>query len=207
MSGQLVKLPLDCDVDYCEHFLDEKNAQEIFDHIINSYDLKRQSVSLKDGAQYKLNRSTLVFTDEETAKLNIIPKIWGEKTPVIIWPECITKIKNKIEQLTGKTYNICLCNHYENGKRNIGWHSDNEEHGSLSSIASISLGAQRQFNFRKSHNFSEIYPTTLANGSLLIMGERCQENYQHCVPFDKSVSEPRINLTFRRFDKDRYSNK
>ncbi len=43
------------------------------------------------------------------------PKIWGSDNPIRKWTPDLLKIKNQIESLTGKTYNICLCNFYQNG--------------------------------------------------------------------------------------------
>ncbi len=114
-------------------------------------------------------------------------------------------LKEKIEGLTGKKYNICLANYYSTGRRAIGFHSDNEEYGSTSNIASISLGGQRKFVFRKKENKEEKVGLVLKNGSLLIMGEGCQEKYEHSLPADKNCKTPRINLTFRLFSADRYS--
>jgi hypothetical protein len=201
----MTQLPLNCKTHYYENFLDPEESKLIYDYITTTYDLKNQTVTTKDGHSYKLNRSTLIFTDEETIKMGVIPRTWGAETPIIIWPEEISQIKTKIEQLTGKKYNICLCNFYKNGKNNIGWHSDKEEYGSVSSIASISLGAEREFSFREVDNFLQIYPIILKNGSLLIMGENCQERYQHRIVPDKTIKESRINLTFRLFDNERYN--
>lgn len=38
---------------------------------------------------------------------------------------------------------------------------------------------------------------TVEHGDLLLMGPDCQENWLHSIPEDKSVSEPRISLTYR----------
>jgi 2OG-Fe(II) oxygenase superfamily len=55
---------------------------------------------------------------------------------------------------TGRTvlFNVCLLNFYENGEQAIGWHSDREEIGRTTPIASISLGAPRQFHIRAREN-------------------------------------------------------
>ncbi len=210
----MLKLPIDCENYYYDKFLNYEESKIIYDHIIENYEFKRQSVKTKNNTYYKLNRSTVIFTDIETLNMGIIPKTWGEETPIIIWSKELIKqnvpLKQKIENLTGKKYNICLCNFYENGKSNIGWHSDKEEYGSVSSIASISIGAEREFSFRKIDDFSKIYSIILKHGSLLIMGENCQEKYQHRIIPDKKIIEPRINgtfcLTFRLFNLDRYLN-
>ena len=45
-------------------------------------------------------------------------------------------------------FNVCLLNYYQNGTQRIGWHSDREEPGRSTPIASISLGVPRQFLIR-----------------------------------------------------------
>jgi alkylated DNA repair dioxygenase AlkB len=61
---------------------------------------------------------------------------------------------------------ICLCGWYANGKKKIGWHRDREELGNQTPIASISLGAERLFEFRENNatevsiNYPFIHPST-----------------------------------------------
>ena len=97
---------------------------------------------------YKLNRKTLVLIDENLSNY-IIPKIWGENVNLITFDDEIKEIKNKLEKEFDYKFNICLCNYYPNGKSNISFHSDNEEKGDIECIASISIGATREFAFRK----------------------------------------------------------
>ncbi|HEV2917061.1 MAG TPA: hypothetical protein VGW78_04920, partial [Candidatus Babeliales bacterium] len=69
--------------------MNEDESSDIYDYIINQCDLKRHRVKVSDQVSYKLNRSTVIFTDEETIKQGIIPKTWGEETPIIIWPNLV----------------------------------------------------------------------------------------------------------------------
>jgi alkylated DNA repair dioxygenase AlkB len=95
-------------------------------------------------------------------------------------------------------YNAVLCNLYRGGYDSVGLHADNEaEMGPV--IASVSLGAERLFRLRQKGEaiaFSE----RLSNGSLLIMAGRTQENFKHEVPKEPNITQPRINLTFRRIE-------
>ena len=98
-----------------------------------------------------------------------------------------------------------MCNYYANGKRGIGFHSDQEEYGSVSCIAPISLGEEREFIFREKENKDNKTSMALEHGSLLVMLNNCQENYEHSIPYNKKYKNPRINLTFRLFSEDRYT--
>lgn len=95
-------------------------------------------------------------------------------------------------------FNVCLLNFYENGDQRIGWHSDREEVGRNTPIASVSLGATRQFLVRsKEHGVRDRASMELSNGSLTVMENICQLDYLHSIPKQKHVVTGRINLTFR----------
>ena len=96
------------------------------------------------------------------------------------------------------TFNVCLLNYYQDGSQAIGWHSDREEIGRTTPIASISLGAVRSFCVRSKHDgMRDRAKIELQDGSLVVMENICQEEYLHCVPRQSDVTEGRINLTFR----------
>lgn len=94
--------------------------------------------------------------------------------------------------------NVCLLNYYENGQQRIGWHSDREEIGRTTPIASVSLGAMRQLQIRnKVEGPQDRAVLDMPNGALVVMENICQHEYLHSVPRQPSVEEGRINLTFR----------
>jgi hypothetical protein len=189
----------DC-VEYHPGFL--INDKQLFSTFTKDLEFKTRTVPAPNGTNYSLKRSTCAYGDANI--MDAPPKIWGSDLTVKEWTPELLEIKTKIEALTGKYYNVCLCNLYETGRNSIGWHADNEEIGSLSSIASISLGAARIFQLKKKGT-EDIIEQRLESGSLFLMKEGCQENYLHCVPTDPSCRERRINLTFRLFDVEQYS--
>jgi alkylated DNA repair dioxygenase AlkB len=80
----------------------------------------------------------------------------------------------------------------------MGWHSDDErEIVPNSSIASLSIGAERKFSFKHKAT-KETQSLLLQNGSLLEMAGSLQQNWWHALPKSKKVNGPRINLTFRQ---------
>jgi len=105
---------------------------------------------------------------------------------------------NNNEPHTKVEFNVCLLNYYQTGQQRIGWHSDREELGRSTPIASISLGASRQFLIRsKTDGVRDRANVTMTNGSLMIMENVCQWKYLHSVPKEGEVMDGRINLTFR----------
>ncbi len=94
---------------------------------------------------------------------------------------------------------------YRNGLDTIGWHNDKEALNTP--VVSISLGATRKFRFRKIkdkegkiNKVGYEKELLLKSGDCLFMKDSCQKIYKHCVPTEKTVKAPRINLTFRKFD-------
>eukprot|EP00578_Thalassiosira_sp_NH16_P018309 CAMPEP_0181094364 /NCGR_PEP_ID=MMETSP1071-20121207/9954_1 /TAXON_ID=35127 /ORGANISM="Thalassiosira sp., Strain NH16" /LENGTH=780 /DNA_ID=CAMNT_0023176689 /DNA_START=50 /DNA_END=2392 /DNA_ORIENTATION=- len=95
-------------------------------------------------------------------------------------------------------FNVCLLNYYQDGTQRIGWHSDREELGRTTPIASISLGAPRQFLIRsKTDGVRDRASLVMKHGSVVVMENVCQWKYLHSVPKEADVANGRINLTFR----------
>ena len=110
----------------------------------------------------------------------------------------LSEIKKKVEALTNTEFTTCLLNLYRDGKDSNGWHADDEnELGINPTIASISLGASRVFKFRDKKAKSSVHSIVLEHGSLLLMKDETQHNWQHQLPKTSKQVEPRINLTFR----------
>lgn len=115
------------------------------------------------------------------------------------WSPEIEAIREKIRACYGGDYNSVLLNRYANARDSVSWHSDDEpEMDSTHPIASLSLGASREFLIRSTADRKALRTYTLTPGSLLLMPPGFQERYQHCVPKSKAPCGPRINLTFRR---------
>ncbi|AGF84971.1 hypothetical protein QJ854_gp811 [Moumouvirus goulette] len=189
---------------YDPKYLNESESETIFNLMSDLFkNESRKKVTDKNNVEYTLKRKTMVLIDKDIDK-NIIPKIWGDDVKVIEFMPDLLNIKHKLETDLNYKFNICLANYYNTGKNGIGWHSDNEEKGSTSCIASLSLGSERNFSFRKKNTNDVCQSLKLHHGSLLVMGLGCQENYEHSLRADKLCREPRLNLTFRLFDSERY---
>lgn len=97
--------------------------------------------------------------------------------------------------------NSCNANYYESGAQSVGWHSDDEplfqalQQDVL--IVSLSLGATRTFELASKDKPTEVIQLALQDGDLCTMEGLCQKHYRHRVARERSVLEPRINLTWR----------
>lgn len=93
----------------------------------------------------------------------------------------------------------------------MGEHKDNEKDLDQSvPISSVSFGASRAFHLRHdSHRKGDktipVVKITLTDGLLLLMNPPTNDHWFHSVPQRKSCHEPRINLTFRKIIKARWT--
>jgi len=102
-------------------------------------------------------------------------------------------------------WDTVLINYYRDGSDCISWHSDKD--GAGATIASFSLGAEREFLIRRrpprgqgkstSSKSLEQHKLPLGDGSLLLMLPGMQEHWHHSVPPRKGMPRGRINVTFR----------
>lgn len=115
------------------------------------------------------------------------------------WTPLLSALRNRIEEATGKRPNSVLANLYRDGNDTVGWHADDEpELGPNPFIASLSLGAERDFVLRRRVRDGRAdVSLALPHGSLLVMQGPTQANWLHSLPRRKKVAADRINLTFR----------
>lgn len=121
----------------------------------------------------------------------------GTRKQALFWTDELIALRMIVEKHTGSRFNSCLLNLYHDGNEGMAWHSDDEK--SLhpnSAIASISLGAEREFRF-KHKRLEEKASILLESGSLLVMKDCTQTHWLHSIPKSKKIKNPRINLTFR----------
>ena len=116
------------------------------------------------------------------------------------WPAWFQPLLNRVNDTCTCEFNGCLLNLYRHGEDRMGWHADDEpEIDQRAPIASLSLGATRDFQLRHRNIPQRRMSVPLADGDLLVMHPGCQSRWMHCVPQRRKVQTMRINLTFRRF--------
>lgn len=117
------------------------------------------------------------------------------------WTSELAELRDRLATDTGARYNSVLLNLYRDGQDSISWHSDDEpELGPTPTIASLSLGATRDFVMRRRDDHAVKTTIPLTHGGLVVMRGDSQSAWQHAVPKRTRVVEPRINLTFRWFE-------
>ena len=179
-------------VTYFGPIMNSEEMKSFFDILLNNIAWQQDQI-IMFGKAITTKRKVAFYADQ-----NIDYTYSNVKKKGLSWTPELLKIKSLIETHTGATYNACLLNLYHNGEEGMGWHSDDEkEIIPNSSIASLSIGAERKFAF-KHKTTKETVNLILENGSLLEMKGPIQQHWWHCLPKTKKVQAPRINLTFRQ---------
>lgn len=184
-------LPFDGSAFYVASWLSEATANAYFNALLTEIDWQHDEV-LAYGKQISTRRKTAWLADEGLSYK--YSGILRKPTP---WTPTVLAIKQRVEKDAGESFNACLLNYYQSGQEGMGWHSDSEpEIVEASTIASVSLGATRRFQFR--HKLEGLkQELLLESGSLLLMKGDVQQYWQHQVPKMLREKEPRISLTFR----------
>lgn len=185
-------LPREGVVNYYGQILSTKQANQYFDAIYQTIPWQHDQ-ALIYGNLITTLRKVAWFGDEAYAYTYS-----GTTRHALPWTPELTELKELVEMRTGRSFNSCLLNLYEDGATGMAWHSDDEKAlGKNASIASISLGAPRKFYFKNKRDSTMKVSLVLEHGSLLLMQETTQTHWLHSLPKTKKVRQPRINLTFR----------
>lgn len=176
-------------IEYFPEFL--KDADETFNYLMNHVRWEQTEIKVF-GQTYLTPRKTAWYSKDGKSY-----SYSNNKQETQPYCRVIEDLNNRVEKFLDLKFNSVLLNLYEDGSHKVGWHSDNEkELGNEINIASISLGASRDFKYRsKDKRMKE--NILLEHGSLLVMRHPFQLNYEHCVPPRRKVVNSRINLTFR----------
>jgi alkylated DNA repair dioxygenase AlkB len=177
---------------YYGNILTQEQKESYFNELLNGIQWVNEEV-IMFGKTITTKRKVAFYANDS------MQYTYSNKTKnAFPWTPLLLDIKKTVESYTGESYNACLLNLYHDGNEGMGWHADNEkEIIADSSIASVSIGATRNFLF-KHRESGEKLSILLENGSLLEMKAPIQRHWLHSLPKSTKVKEARINLTFRQ---------
>jgi len=182
-------LPRDL-IDYHSSFLEEEEGDYYLDTLLHTTPWQQHKVMMYEKE---------VWTPRLSAWYGDRPIRDGDKRPPIPWTNELQALKCKVEAVTGINFNGVLLNYYRNEQDSVAWHSDKDTMpGMKTEIASISLGAERNFDFRSKNDPKKKYSIKLQHGSLLLMKGDLQRYWEHRIAKSSIPLGPRINLTFRK---------
>lgn len=184
-------LPRDGVANYHGRILDDCDAWDYFEALMITIPWRHDELVMF-GKPVVTARQVAWFGDSD-----FFYSYSGTTKRALPWTRELSALKTLAEEKTGATFNSCLLNLYHHGGEGMGWHSDDEKELLRDAcIASMSLGAERRFDFRHKET-KESVSVVLEHGGLLAMRGETQRYWQHRLPPAKKVTDPRINLTFR----------
>lgn len=189
MNTTMKETVIEPPVQFYPNFLDTAEALDWFERS-KALEWTRDEINMY-GKKIPVPREESLFGDDLRYEYR------GSLLRAKPWPDFLLDTRNRIQALSGLSFNFAVGNRYVTGKDSIGWHSDSfPQIGKSPAIASLSLGSTRRFKLR--HNESrEVIDYDLESGALLIMLPGCQEAWEHAVLKTSRPVGERINWTFR----------
>jgi len=173
-------------------FLSPEDASRLFEALKNEITWKRHVVNTPGGPK-TVPRMISWHADEGlTYTYSGLTHQWQDWTPALL------EVRDRLEERLGIRFNGVLANFYENERDSVSPHADDEDDmEERAPIASVSLGATREFVVKHLHTGAR-HVMPLEHGSLTVMAGDTQKVSRHGIPKAKKPCGPRINLTFRR---------
>ncbi len=191
-TSELIQLK-DAELEYWAEFVAEDEASRLLHKLLQTVDWQTETIRIA-GVERLVPRLTAWYGDE-----NASYSYSGVLHHPIAWTDQLLKLKQRMEEVCRCNFNSALLNLYRDGRDSVAWHSDDEpELGVQPIIASLSFGAPRSFQLKHKKERHLRHKLTLTSGSLLVMRGDTQKYWSHQVPKEPAVSEPRINITFRK---------
>ena len=184
-------LPQDGEAFLIERAIPQPMADSLFATLMHAIDWRSETATIM-GRRVAIPRLTAWYGEGDYTYSGIhnIGAPWIEE---LVGVRCIA------ERCAGERFNSVLANLYRDGRDSVSWHADDEAGmGSNPVIASISLGAVRQFRMRHKIFRDVSVAINLPHGSCLVMAGTMQHFWQHALPKTARDVGSRINLTFRR---------
>jgi len=182
----------DAEIEYYPIFFDTVRAGEFFEKLRNEIPWRQDNITVF-GKTYPQPRLTALFGNE--GKPYSYSNIVMQPHP---WNPLLMFIKNEVEEACQEYFTTVLLNYYRDGRDSNGWHADNErELGRNPVIASVSFGAERNFQLQHNTIREQKLKINLEQGSLLVMKGATQHFWKHQIAKTTQPVGPRINLTFR----------
>ena len=182
----------DADIIYFPTFFENNRAKDIYDELLDSTPWRQDNIKVF-GKEFAQPRLTALYGND--GKPYSYSNITMQPNP---WNLLLQKIKFQVESVTETQFTTVLLNYYRDGRDSNGWHADNEkELGRNPVIASVSFGAERNFQLKHNTIADAKKNIVLEHGSLLMMQGTTQHFWKHQIPKTAKMVLPRINLTFR----------
>lgn len=112
-------------------------------------------------------------------------------------PSAVERIRATLSAHYAVDLDSVLVNLYRDGRDGVAWHGDTLRRRLPEAVVvTVALGERRRFLLRKGTQGPPAHTLRTGEGDLLVMGGRCQNEWQHTVP-KESRAGTRISITMR----------
>ena len=148
---------------------------------------------LVDNAPWAPQRTRQMWDTEVREPRIIAP--WPD-LPTL--PPQVEQLRHAVSTTYATDFDRVAVNLYRDGRDSVAWHGDRVRLTHANPIVvTVSLGARRPFRVRATGGGPTLVDLALGAGDLLVMGGRCQHDFQHAVPKTRLATVARMSLTFR----------
>ena len=186
--------PAGCKLSLHRRAIDASVAHVLFNEIATTVVWRREVDAFGEQKRetYYCGEAGCVFT---YAGLTLTPNPW---------PQPVLRARALVADVLGlplSSLSACLLNNYPAGCGSIPWHHDEvRAHGAARTVATLSLGAAREFRLRRKGGAEGAEESVLLEaGDVLLMAGDTQEHYEHALP-SMPFDGHRISLTFRSIE-------
>lgn len=125
------------------------------------------------------------------------PRLTAEYPVIAEAPHPVLRyLADELSGYYGVTYSRLWMNWYRDNDDGTSWHADRPvDRLDEVVIPVLSLGATRRFLI-KSNGGGRSTVIVTRGGDLVVMGGRCQKDYKHSVPKQRTAAGPRLSLNF-----------
>ena len=124
------------------------------------------------------------------------PRLTAEYPDLGDAPVRLREVARSLTDHYGVVYDRLWLNLYRDHRDSTGWHGDGASTRRRECVVPVlSLGAARQFLVRPTAGGASRRFRPMA-GDLVVMGGRCQVDWRHCVPKQRTPAGPRISVNF-----------
>ena len=112
-------------------------------------------------------------------------------------PDALTAARLAVSERYGVEFDSVLVNFYRDGRDGVAWHGDTvRKHLDETVVVTVGLGERRRFLLRPATSGRATVTLESGQGDLLVMGGRCQHDWQHTVP-KSARAGARVSVTMR----------
>ncbi|MGH3185698.1 MAG: alpha-ketoglutarate-dependent dioxygenase AlkB [Streptosporangiaceae bacterium] len=126
------------------------------------------------------------------------PRLTAEYSVIADAPQPVLRyLAQVLSAHYGKSYTRLWMNWYRDNNDGTDWHADRPANQLDEAVIPVlSLGASRRFLIRRTGGPGVSKAIKVHGGDLVVMGGRCQKDYEHTVPKQKQSAGTRLSLNF-----------